>query len=209
MSDCNYISLIYEQECIGDSLVKINNNFNNINSAVCDLEANQSTLSASVTAFITTYLGSSSANWNNTYNAVSQLSSSWTQTVSTVSTILTSYVPLVGNSTIVGDLNVQNRLLSGTVDLFDIFSTTDADAQTLSYESSSYNLSISNGNTVNLSSVNSTVLPTVTNYLSTSNVLVSSISFSASATPPALSSEPVAWTDVYINNVQYKLPLYQ
>ena len=209
MSDCNYTSIIYEQECIGDSLVKINNNFNNINNAVCELEVNQSTLSASVTAFITTYLGSSSTNWNNTYNTVSQLSSSWTQTVSTVSTILTSYVPLVGNSTIYGDLNVQNRLLSGTVDLFDIFSTTDVDAQTLSYEPSSYNLSISNGNTVNLSSVNSTILPTVTNYLSTSNVLVSSISFSALATPPALSSVPVAWADVFINNVQYKLPLYQ
>jgi hypothetical protein len=180
MSDCNYTSIIYEQECIGDSLVKINNNFNNINSAVCNLEANQSTLSAGVTAFITATITGSSSNWNNTYNTVSQLSSSWTQTVSTVSTILTSYVPLVGNSTIYGDLNVQNRLLSGTVDLLNIFSTPG--------------------------SINP--LPTVTNYLSTSNVLVSSISFSASATPPSVSSVPVAWANIYINSIRYKLPLY-
>jgi len=66
MSDCNYTSIIYEQECIGDSLVKINNNFNNLNGAVCDLESNLSTLSANITAFITDTISGNIINYTHT-----------------------------------------------------------------------------------------------------------------------------------------------
>ena len=52
--------------------------------------------------------------------------------------------------------NTRGRILSAGIDLFNIFRTTDSDAQTLTYVASSYLLSISNGNTVNLSSINST-----------------------------------------------------
>lgn len=174
MSNCNYTSIIYEQECIGDSLVKINNNFNNLDNATCDLNANLSTLSAGITAFITNTISSSSTNWNNTYNTVSLLSSTWDQTTS-VNTILTSYVPLSGNSTIQGDLNVQNHILSGSTNLLDIFTT----------------------------------LNKVISYLSTSNVLISSLTLPATATPPAVSGTPVAWMNIVVNSSSYKLPLYQ
>lgn len=52
-------------------------------------------------------------------------------------------------------INVNGQILSAGIDLFDIFLTTETDSQTLSYTPSSYLLSISNGNTVNLSSINS------------------------------------------------------
>jgi len=56
-----------------------------------------------------------------------------------------------------GDLNVNGNYLSGGVNLLDIFALqSDLDNQTLSYNDSNYNLSISNGNTVNLSAINST-----------------------------------------------------
>jgi hypothetical protein len=49
MSNCNYTSIIYEQENIGDSLVKINNNFNNLDNAICEIKTNQTILSANNT----------------------------------------------------------------------------------------------------------------------------------------------------------------
>ena len=56
-----------------------------------------------------------------------------------------------------GDLNVNGNYLSGGVNLLDIFALQpDLDNQTLSYNDSNYDLSISNGNTVNLSAINST-----------------------------------------------------
>ena len=55
-----------------------------------------------------------------------------------------------------GDLNVTSNYLSGGVNLLDIFVTSDSDNQTLTYNNSNYDLSISSGNTVNLSSINTT-----------------------------------------------------
>lgn len=43
---CNNITLIGDSECIGDSLVKINNNFTNLNSGVCDLISLYNTIGA-------------------------------------------------------------------------------------------------------------------------------------------------------------------
>ena len=55
-----------------------------------------------------------------------------------------------------GNLNVNGNYLSGGVNLLDIFVTSESDNQTLTYNNSNYNLSISNGNTVNLSAINTT-----------------------------------------------------
>jgi hypothetical protein len=118
-----------------------------------------------------------------------------------------------------GDINTTGQILSGDTPLHDIFLTTETDSQTLTYTESAYEISILNGNTINLSSINTAVvansanwedtyttvqinsaswdfsynvatyvqansgdweesdeiIPTVTNYLSTSEVLLSSL----------------------------------
>ena len=68
----------------------------------------------------------------------------------------TNAVQYVNGGTMNGDLNVNGNYLSGGVNLLDIFLTSDSDNQTLAYNDSNYDLSISNGNTVNLSSINTT-----------------------------------------------------
>lgn len=62
---------------------------------------------------------------------------------------------LASNAINLCSINVSGTILSAGVNLFDIFLTSETDSQTLSYIPSSYQLSISNGNTVNLSSINS------------------------------------------------------
>ena len=52
-----------------------------------------------------------------------------------------------------GDLNVTSNYLSGGVNLLDIFVTSETDSQTLSFNESNAQLSISNGNTVSLSAL--------------------------------------------------------
>ena len=69
----------------------------------------------------------------------------------------TNAVQYANGGTMNGDLNVNANYLSGGVNLLDIFALQpDLDNQTLTYNDSNYNLSISNGNTVNLSSINTT-----------------------------------------------------
>ncbi|NBP58337.1 hypothetical protein EBU71_17760, partial [bacterium] len=69
----------------------------------------------------------------------------------------TNAVQYAEGGTMDGDLNVNGNYLSGGVNLLDIFALQpDLDNQTLSYNESNYDLSISNGNTVNLSSINTT-----------------------------------------------------
>ena len=68
--------------------------------------------------------------------------------------------------TIRGTLNSLGPILSGGIDLADIFITHETDSQTLSYIPSSYELSISNGNTVSLASLSS--VPTDLSFLSVS-----------------------------------------
>ena len=57
--------------------------------------------------------------------------------------------------TIDGSLDVSKYILSGGKNLDEIFITGETDSQTLTFSESSLELSISNGNTVNLSSINS------------------------------------------------------
>jgi hypothetical protein len=69
--------------------------------------------------------------------------------------------------TITGNISAQTDLWA--------YLSANKDSQTLTYIPSLYRLSISNGNSVNLSSIKAEIIPTVTNYLSTNNVLISGV----------------------------------
>jgi hypothetical protein len=58
------------------------------------------------------------------------------------------------NNLTVPQLCSLGKILSGNRDLADIFLTTETDSQTLSYNATAFELNISNGNTVTLSSLN-------------------------------------------------------
>lgn len=62
-------------------------------------------------------------------------------------------VQYANGGTMNGDLNVNANYLSGGINLLDIFVTSDSDSQTLSFNESNAQLSISNGNTVSLSAL--------------------------------------------------------
>lgn len=50
MSTCNFTQVIQQQECIGDSLTKINNNFSNLDDNLCSTISNIQSLSANLNA---------------------------------------------------------------------------------------------------------------------------------------------------------------
>lgn len=74
------------------------------------------------------------------------------QTLSTQS-VTTGDLNASGNVNIQGTLDVQTEILSAGTNLSDIFLTSETDSQTLSYNVTGENLSISSGNTVNLSAL--------------------------------------------------------
>jgi len=84
---------------------------------------------------------------------------------------------VVGNSanssvfvvTSAGNTNTTGQILSGNIPLHNIFLTSETDSQTLSFSESSLDLTISNGNTVNLSAINTTVAANSANWESTYN----------------------------------------
>jgi hypothetical protein len=53
------------------------------------------------------------------------------------------------------------------------------------------------------------ILPTVTNYLSNNTVTISSISLPLTGSAPSDPVTPVAWANITVNNIPFKLPLYQ
>ena len=59
MAICNVVQTIQPQQCIGDSLPIINNNFVNLNSSVCELESQTTSLSSTVNAGVTRYVNES------------------------------------------------------------------------------------------------------------------------------------------------------
>lgn len=75
--------------------------------------------------------------------------------------------------TVLSSLNVNGQILSAGIPLHNIFLTSETDSQTLSYIASSYLLSISNGNTVNLSSINTTFASNSGKYENVYNNVVS------------------------------------
>jgi hypothetical protein len=63
MSTCNFTQLIAASECIGDSLAKINNNFSNLDNALCDLASRPlSTIDTSTIDLTYNLTGTLSAN---------------------------------------------------------------------------------------------------------------------------------------------------
>lgn len=193
------------------------------------------------TGLISTKNYGTSQDWSQAYNLVQANSATWSNDTRSLwgsisgtlsaQTDLWQYLSAVGTSNfdiptltnylsttpvLLSSLNVKGQILSAGVNLFDIFLTSETDSQTLFYIPSSYLLSISNGNTINLSSINNLfgsvsgkyesvysniqsnsanwqstyltvstlsasweesadILPTVTNYLSTNIVLISSL----------------------------------
>lgn len=77
-------------------------------------------------------------------------SASWEESAEIIPTI-TNY--LSTNFVTLCSIDSKGQILSAGIPLHNIFLTAETDSQTLSYIPSSYNLSISNGNTVNLSSI--------------------------------------------------------
>jgi hypothetical protein len=105
------------------------------------------------TGLISTKSHGTSQEWSQAYSLIQTNSANWEESADILPTV-TSY--LSTNNILVSTLNTRGPLLSADIDLFDIFLTSETDSQTLSYIPSSYSLSISNGNTVNLSSINTT-----------------------------------------------------
>jgi len=92
-----------------------------------------------------------SSNWQSTYETICAVSADWAKFNEIVPTV-TNY--LSTNFVTISTLDVSQQLLSAGTDLFDIFLTSETDSQTLTFTESSTELSISNGNTVLLSSLN-------------------------------------------------------
>ena len=91
-----------------------------------------------------------SGNWQSTYQTVCALSALWEESAEILPTV-TNY--LSTNLVTISSLNVTQKLLSAGTDLFDIFLTSETDSQTLLFNESTKDLSISNGNTVSLSAL--------------------------------------------------------
>ena len=84
---------------------------------------------------------------------------------SSLTFVKNNFLPLSGGS-VTGNLNTSNKILSGGVDLANIFLTQETDSQTLSFNNNTSYLSISNGNTVSLSGyVIPNIRSTAQNYL--------------------------------------------
>ena len=98
----------------------------------------------------------------------------------------TNAVQYANGGTMNGDLNVNGSYLSGGVNLLDIFALQpDLDNQTLSFNESNAQLSISNGNTVSLSSLNDK------KFISSNFVHLSGDTMTGALSAPALSADTV------------------
>lgn len=109
---------------------------------------------------------SNSANWNisaySLWGSISGTLSAQTDLWKYLSAINTSNLDISTFTNyfsttpiLLSSLNVNGQILSAGIPLHNIFLTSETDSQTLSYTASSYLLSISSGNTINLSSINS------------------------------------------------------
>lgn len=84
--------------------------------------------------------------------AASQNANAVFQTLSTQS-ITTGTLSSLGNVEVQGSLNVHSEILSGNIPLQDIFLTAETDSQTLFYDVTGEELSISSGNSISLSAL--------------------------------------------------------
>ena len=98
----------------------------------------------------------------------------------------TNAVQYANGGTMNGNLNVNGNYLSGGVNLLDIFALQpDLDNQTLSFNESNAQLSISNGNTVSLSALNDK------EFISSNFVHLSGDTMTGALSAPALSADTV------------------
>jgi hypothetical protein len=167
-----------------------------------------------------------SGNWESTYNTVCALSSFWGSSLNVAA--ITNY--LSSNSIILCSIDVKGQILSAGVNLFDIFVTSISGAlQTLNYEESSYRLTIQGGNTVNLSSINTTfaansgnwqstyytvcslsafweesaeIIPTVSNYLSTNSILICALNVTQGISANTITATNVSATGSFFGRAQ-------
>jgi hypothetical protein len=167
-----------------------------------------------------TVLTSNSANWDFSYDVATYVqanSGSWEESAEIIPTV-TNYLSTVPVT--LSSADVRGQLLSSGTDLFDIFLTTETDSQTLSYTPSSYSLSISNGNTVNLSSINTTFAANSGKYENVySNVVsnsanwntafdrstvFSSVSGRYNSSSTAVESNSANWNNAYNTSLAYQ-----
>jgi len=92
--------------------------------------------------------------WGNIVGTLSAQTDLWSQLSGLSASIIPTIVNYLSTNPVeVESLNTKFEILSSGVNLFDIFITSEGESQTLSYDPTTYNLSISLGNTVNLSSI--------------------------------------------------------
>ena len=183
---------------------------------------------SSLLLLTSTYQAASSV-WQSTFNTVCALSASWEESAEILPTI-TNF--LSTNNTSLCSIDVRGSLLSAGTSLFNIFLTKETDSQTLTYTESSYNLSITSGNSINLSSINTVVatnsanwqstyftvcalsasweesadiIPTVTNHLSTNAITLCSIDVRGSLLSAGVNLFGLFTTTFAINSAIYIL----
>jgi hypothetical protein len=135
------------------------------NTSDIDKPLSNSSVSALLLKVDSTLLEKLSSNWEESYLNLTSNSANWVKSYNTTvlyennsasyvsfENLYNNFLNLTGGY-IKGELNVESKILSAGTDLFDIFLTSEVDNQNLIYSPSSYELSISKGNTVNLSSI--------------------------------------------------------
>jgi hypothetical protein len=116
--------------------------------------------------------------WGNIVGTLSAQTDLWSQLSGLSASIIPTIVNYLSTNPVeVESLNTKFEILSSGVNLFDIFITSEGESQTLSYNPTTYNLSISLGNTVNLSSISvSPNANAVFQSLSTQSITAANIS---------------------------------
>ena len=155
------------------------------------------------TGLISTKSHGTSQEWSQAYSLIQTNSANWEESADILPTV-TNY--LSTNNVLVSTLNTRGQLLSAGTDLFDIFLTSETDSQTLTYTPSSYLLSISNGNIVNLSSINTTFANNSGKYESVySSVANTSANWnSAYQSTTALNLSAGLWNESYKASTAYQ-----
>ena len=156
----------------------------NITINIVDVPTNVSVGLSSTSDVVSVNTFANSAIWGNIIGLLSAQSDLWYEL--SAKALSSQIVPtivnyLCSNEVLVESLNTKFEILSAGVNLFDIFITSAEESQTLSYNPATYNLSISLGNTVNLSSILlSPNLDAVFQTLSTQSITTGNLNASGS-----------------------------
>jgi len=147
-----------------------------------------------------------SSNWNSVYTNVSNTSGNWnsvySDVVSTSSNWNSVYTDVVNTSA------NWNSVYTNVVNTSSEWDSVYTDVVNTSAEWDSVYTTVNTNSSDNWDNSKSNEY-THTNFLPLSGGILSSISFQTTGTAPAVDNHIVAWIDVYIQNVLYKMPLYQ